>query len=135
MTGPIPAGVHQIKLSEYQISLASNVDYSWFVRLQDSANAQPSAAFIVVPDLNGISGLREELATASAEGRYRLYMRRSFWYDALATIVALVESVPLSSDYRSRYLELLKDGGLDEVAARVTTPPRAASTCSAKLTR
>jgi uncharacterized protein DUF928 len=133
--GPIPAGVHEIKLGDHQISLDSNADYSWFVRLQDSADAQPSTAFIVVPDLNGIGGLREELAAASAEGRYKLYMRRSFWYDALATIVALLESVPLSSDYRGRYLELLKDGGLDDVAARVTTPPRAASTCSAKLTR
>jgi hypothetical protein len=39
--------------------------------------------------------------------------------------------VPLSTDYRNRYVELLKDGGLDDVAARVTTPPRVISACVA----
>jgi Domain of Unknown Function (DUF928) len=133
--GPVPAGVHAIKLGDHKVSLKGNLDYSWYVTLGESSGNQPPptiTSFIVVPDQSAMKGLREELAAASLEGRYKVYARRSFWYDALATIVMLMESVPLSTDYRNRYVELLKDGGLDDVAARVAPPARAPTTCSPK---
>ena len=128
--GPITAGVHEIRLGDHGVSLESNTDYGWYVRLNEPAGAKPLTvitSYIVVPDLSRVGGLRE--APASPEARYRTYIKSGYWYDALATIVGLLESVPLSTDYRNRYVELLKDGGLDDVAARVTTPPRVTSAC------
>jgi hypothetical protein len=130
--GPIAAGVHEISLGKHGITLESNTDYGWYVRLNEPAGGkQPSVitSYIVVPDLGRVGGPRDTRATP--EARYRAYMQQGYWYDALATIVGLFESVPLSTDYRNRYVELLKDGGLDDVAARVTTPPRVISACVA----
>ncbi len=136
--GPIAAGVHEIRLRDYGVALDSSADYGWYVRLNEPTGTKPLTvitSYIVVPDLSRIGGLGEETVSASPEARYKAYMRRGYWYDALSAIVGLLESVPLSADYRNRYVELLKDGGLDDVAARVTTPPRVASVCTAKPLR
>jgi hypothetical protein len=134
--GPIAAGVHEIRLRDLGITLDSNADYGWYVRLNEPAGARPLTvitSYIVVPDLSSVGALGA--GTPSPEARYKTYMQRGYWYDALAAIVGLLESVPLSTDYRNRYVELLKDGGLDDVAARVTTPPRVTSVCATKPVR
>ena len=136
--GPIPAGVHEIKLSSYKVSLESNTDYSWSIKLQNAAETQKIdtiMSYIVVPDLRAIADFREKVTATSPENRYKLYNANSYWYDALATIVALLDSRPLSSDYRSRYVELLRAEGLDDVAADAATPVSVASTCSASSSR
>ena len=132
VAGPIAAGVHTVKLADHGVALQNTREYSWFVRLQNPDAKEPvaSTSFIEFGDLASAAALRNELAGATPQQRYRRLAAR-YWYDALATIIGLVTEAPLSRDYRNRYAELLRDGQLDDVAAHImTTPQIVPSTCA-----
>jgi hypothetical protein len=135
--GPIRAGAHRIALSDLGVSLKSQTDYRWSIKLQDESsvlnNDAGVVAFIVVPDLEAVKKSRNELMGKSIEEQYKWFAGHSFWYDALSTIAGLWDSVPLSRDYRDRYIELLRRGGLDTIASHRTVETRTTSRCAASL--
>jgi hypothetical protein len=117
---PTEAGVHQIRLADYDVRLRKGNQYKWFVALvpdpeQRSKDIIAAGAIelVALPD-----ALREKLARADKEQAPYVYAERGIWYEALSSISALIDAAPNDTRLRDMRASLLEQVGLPEVAAR-----------------
>jgi len=114
----LPAGIQALALAEYGAHLQTGRDYQWSVTLlcneQDpSANPMAMAKLRRVPD-----PLAAEMKRAVPSDRAYFYAEHSLWYDALQVLSEQATRVADPRPWRTLRADLLRQGGLAEVAER-----------------
>ena len=112
---PTEAGVQQIRLRDYGISLDVDVPYRWFVAVvADPSNPSKdiTAGGIIerVPYLTGII-----INAANEEDPVEL-AKAGLWYDAVQAISAKIEASPEDPFYKQQRAFLMQQVGLSEIA-------------------
>jgi hypothetical protein len=119
LKNPKQAGIQCIRLAEHSIHLRENTRYKWLITLATSLDHRAIPAFaggfierVPVP-----GGLEGKLQKAGKRGEHYVYAEEGIWYDALATLSELIEKEPLDATLRRERASILKQAGLEEVAA------------------
>jgi hypothetical protein len=120
ITMTVQAGIQTLPLATYGISLKENANYKWSVSLQcDTAN--PSLNVIasgMIKVVTPATDMEKSFKQASEETLPYLYAEHGYWYDALISLTNLIEkSRPNDQKWREERATLLKQGGLEKVAA------------------
>ena len=112
-------GIFHLDLSEYDISLEPEQEYSWAVEIVTNPD-QPSGNIVAsgyVKKVAPSSELASELAGATKIDQVFAYAKHGIWYDALATISELIDANPLDVSLHNFRATLLEQVGLVQVAA------------------
>jgi len=112
-------GIFHLDLSEYDISLEPQQEYSWAVEIvmnpdQPSGNIVASGYVMRVTPSSKLAG---ELANATKLQQVFAYAKHGIWYDALATISELIDANPQDASLYNYRATLLEQVGLAQVAA------------------
>lgn len=100
--------------------LVSGRKYRWSVSLLCNANRPSTNVFVQswIEHIPTKPELTQHLTGATSEQeRARIYAAAGLWYDALATISDAYSSNPSDRSIAERYLSLLEQVGLTQVAA------------------
>ena len=112
-------GIFHLDLSEYDITLKPDQEYSWAVEIVMNPD-QPSGNIVASGYVMRVTPSRElagELANATKLQQVFAYAKHGIWYDALATISELIEANPQDASLNSFRATLLEQVGLVQVAA------------------
>ncbi len=116
---PPAPGIHGVALGRHGIRLQPGVAYEWFVALVADP-ARRSADLVARGAIERVTppaALAERLARAGRHEQVRLYAEAGYWYDALATLAALIDAAPRDPQLRAERAALLEQVGLPEAAA------------------
>jgi hypothetical protein len=119
LASPPSAGMHRIRLADYNIRLSPGVPYDWSVAIvldatQRSQDIVVSGTIALVPPPEGLQG---QLTQAGKMGAPRLYAGAGLWYDALAALSTLIDAAPKERTLRQQRAALLEQAQLAEAAA------------------
>ena len=105
-------GIHALSLAKYNVTLDKNTEYEWSISLVCDAD-NPSANIF---DNGGIKRVTPKFYNAGQQTAYT-YAKNGVWYDALDTLSKQIEKKPNDRSLRQVRASLLRQGGLDKVAA------------------
>jgi hypothetical protein len=112
------SGIHSMPLKNFNVKLAMDREYQWFVSLAiDQEN--PSKNIIAGGRIQRVlppEKLLRQLRNAEPDQVTAIYSEAGLWYDALASISDLIETHPTHTDYRVGRKTLLEQVDLMEVA-------------------
>jgi hypothetical protein len=111
---PVQAGVHRIRLSDYNIRLAPGAAYRWFVAVVPDADrrSRDILAGGAVERVEMPADLKAKLAQASKSELPSLYAEAGLWYDTVAALSELIEAAPQDQALRKQRTALLSQVGL-----------------------
>jgi hypothetical protein len=115
------AGIQQLDLQDYDITLTPGVEYEWSVALVRDENNR-SADIVtsgVIERVKPTAELDDRLAGSSGAERVRLYAGAGLWYDALDSLSDLIVAAPDDRALTAMRAALLEQIGLQEIAALV----------------
>jgi hypothetical protein len=112
------AGIQRLKLSDYAVKLAPEVEYQWVVALVSDPDNRSSdlVASGMIKRVEIPGDLKTKLETAVPSSLPGLYAEAGIWYDALATLSDQIEAHPEDSALKASRADLLRQVGL-KVAA------------------
>jgi hypothetical protein len=116
---PARPGIQRVRLTDYNIRLEPGVAYRWFVALIPDAEHR-SKDIIAGGGVERIplsDDMRSQLAQVEAERVPHLYAEAGLWYDALTTLSDFIEATTTDLGLRQQRAALLKQVGLETVAA------------------
>jgi len=112
------AGMHRLRLADYNVHLKPNIEYEWFV--------------VIVPDSKQRSGdllssgtiqytqasesLVTNLKQVSQEKWYKTYAHAGIWYDAIENICSQIEAQPQNIELRTIRATLNQEVEMSKVA-------------------
>src|SRR5262249_29614766 len=111
---PVQAGVHRIRLSDYNIRLAPGIAYRWFVAVVPDADRR-SRDILAGGGLERVempAGLKAKLAQAPKSDLPSIYAEAGMWDDTVAGISELIEAPPHDPALRQQRTALLAQVGL-----------------------
>lgn len=116
---PLQPGIQRVRLTDYDIRLEPGVTYRWFVALIPDLEHR-SKDIIAGGGIERVpltDALRTQLDQTEAERAPHLYAEAGLWYDALAALSDLIDAAPADLGLRQQRAALLKQVGLETVAA------------------
>jgi hypothetical protein len=114
LPSPVTAGVHRIRLSDYNVRLAPGGAYRWFVSVVPDADRRSKdiTAGGAIERVEMPDGLKAKVAQASKSDLPSLYGEAGLWYDTVAAISELIEAAPQDEVLRKQRTALLAQVGL-----------------------
>ena len=114
LPSPVSAGVHRIRLADYNVHLAPGAAYRWFVSVVPDANRRSKDIMAggAIERVEMPEGLRAKLAGASKSDVPAIYAQAGLWYDTVAAISELIEGAPQDQSLRKERTDLLAQVGL-----------------------
>ena len=109
---PLQAGIHELRLEDYGISLLPDVPYRWTVRMITSTISESPTASGAIQRIQAPAGSSTSLLY-SPEG----YAQKGQWYDAITALQTLIQDKPRNTDLLAQRASLLEQVGLTEAAA------------------
>lgn len=109
---PLQAGIHELRLEDYGISLLPDVPYRWTVRMITSQASDALTASGAIRRIQAPAGSSTALVY-SPEG----YAQKGQWYDAITALQTLILDKPGKTDLLTQRTSLLEQVGLTEAAA------------------
>jgi len=117
LPAPVTAGIHRIRLADYNVRLAPGAAYRWFVsvvpdvdRRSKDIMAGGTIECIQMPD-----ELTAKLAQAAKADLPSIYAQAGLWYDTVAAISELIEAAPQDQALRKQRTALLAQVGLTAI--------------------
>lgn len=121
---PFQAGIHQVKLGDFNVELQPGKAYRWYVSLVVDPERRSkdvlAGGFIERVDLPADAA--STLARTESSDRGRVYAEAGYWYDAIATLSEQINTAPPDSTLRVQRALLLQQVGLSEIAAYDLNP-------------
>jgi hypothetical protein len=114
LPSPVSAGVHRIRLSDYDVHLAPGAAYRWFVSVVPDANRRSKDIMAggAIERVEIPEGLKAKLAEAPKSDAPGIYAQAGLWYDTVAAISDLIEAAPQDQALRNERTDLLAQVGL-----------------------
>jgi Domain of Unknown Function (DUF928) len=111
---PVQAGVHRIRLADYNIRLAPGAAYRWFVSVVPDADRRSKDIMTVgaIERVEMPEGLKAKVAQAAKSDLPSIYAEASLWYDTIAAISEQIEAAPQDQALRKQRTALLAQVGL-----------------------
>src|SRR6266542_536041 len=111
---PVTAGVHRIRLSDYNVRLAPGAAYRWFVSVVPDADRRSKDILAggAIERVDVQEELKAKLAKAKSNETPFVYAEAGLWYDALKAISDLIDAAPQNQELRNQRTALLKQVGL-----------------------
>jgi hypothetical protein len=109
---PLQAGIHELRLEDYGISLLPDVPYRWTVRMITPQASEVLTASGSIQRIQAPAGSSTALIY-SPEG----YAQKGQWYDAITTLQTLIQAKPENAALLAQRAALLEQVGLTETAA------------------
>jgi hypothetical protein len=111
---PVQAGVHRIRLSDYDIRLAPGTAYRWFIAVVPDADRR-SRDILAGGALERVempAELKAKVAQAAKSDLPSLYGEAGLWYDTVGAMSELIEAAPQDQALRKQRTALLAQVGL-----------------------
>lgn len=108
---PLQAGIHELRLEDYGISLIPEVPYRWTVRILNTQASENLTASGAIRQINAPVVSSSSLVYSPED-----YAQKGLWYDALTALQTLIQDNPENNDLLAQRTSLLKQVGLTEVA-------------------
>ena len=114
LPAPVTAGVHRIRLSDYNVRLAPGASYRWFVSVVPDADRRSKDIMAggTIERIEMPEGLKAKLAQAPKSDLPSIYAEAGLWYDTVATISEQIEAAPQDQVIRDQRTALLSQVGL-----------------------
>jgi Domain of Unknown Function (DUF928) len=114
LPSPITAGVHRIRLSDYNVRLAPGAAYRWFISVVPDADRRSKDIMAggAIERVEMPEGLKAKLAQAAKSDLPSIYAQEGLWYDTVAAISELIEAAPQDQALRKQRTALLAQVGL-----------------------
>ena len=114
LPSPVTAGVHRIRLSDFNVHLAPAAAYRWFVSVvpDPDRRSKDITAGGAIERVDMPEGLKAKLAQAAKSDLPSLYGEAGLWYDTVAAISELIEAAPQDQALRAQRTALLSQVGL-----------------------
>ena len=111
---PVAAGVHRIRLSDFNIRLAPGAAYRWFVSVVPDGDRRSKdiTAGGAIERVEMPEGLKAKVAQVPTSDLPSLYGEAGLWYDTVAAISELIEAAPQDQALRKQRTALLAQVGL-----------------------
>lgn len=117
---PLPSqpGIYPLRLSDFDIRLATGTQYRWFLVLVPDPNrrSRDIVAGAIIERVATPETLRSRLLKASREEIPHVYAGAGMWYDAFMAISNLIADTPDNPVFRKHRAALLEQVGLSAVA-------------------
>ena len=114
LPSPTKAGIQRVRLADYNIHLAPDAAYRWFVAVVPDADRRSkdilAGGAIERVDLQ--EDVKAKVAKASDKELPFVYAQAGLWYDALKSISDLIDAAPQNQDLHNQRTALLKQVGL-----------------------
>jgi hypothetical protein len=111
---PLQAGIHELRLKDYGISLLPKVPYQWTVRIMNPQASETLTASGVIQRINAPAGSSTSLLYSPED-----YAQKGQWYDALTALTLHIQDNPENPELLAQRASLLEQVGLTEAAAFV----------------
>jgi hypothetical protein len=114
LPAPVTAGVHRIRLSDYNVRLAPGAAYRWFVSVVPDADRRSKDIMAggAIERVEMPEELKAKLAQAAKPDLPSIYAQEGMWYDTVAAISELIEAAPQDQALREQRSALLTQVGL-----------------------
>src|SRR5215470_14752238 len=111
---PVQAGVHRIRLADYNIRLAPGAAYRWFVSVVPDSDRRSKDIMAggAIERVEMPEGLKAKVAQAPKSDLPSIYAEAGMWYDTVAAISDLIEAAPQDQALRQQRSALLAQVGL-----------------------
>jgi hypothetical protein len=115
---PSQPGIYPLRLSDFDIRLATGTPYRWFLTLIPDPNrrSRDIVAGATIERVEAPETLRSRLLKASREETPHVYAGAGMWYDAFMAISNLIADAPDNPAFRKHRAALLEQVGLPAVA-------------------
>ncbi len=114
LQGPIPRGIHALKLADHGIRLQSNKIYEWSVRVMEDPN-DPSGDAVArsfIERMTANADIRAVVENSNPFNQAQSYARNGIWHDALAVTLEQAAGVQARGRLRRARDLLLEQVGL-----------------------
>jgi hypothetical protein len=114
LASPVTAGVHPIRLSDFNVRLVPGAAYRWFVSVVPDADRRSKdiTAGGAIERVEMPEGLKAKVAQAAKSDLPSLYGEAGLWYDTIAAISELIDAAPQDQSLRKQRTALLSQVGL-----------------------
>jgi len=114
LPAPITAGVHRIRLSDFNVHLAPGAAYRWFVSVVPDADRRSKdiTAGGAIERVEMPEGLKAKVAQAAKSDLPSVYAEAGIWYDTVTAISELIEAAPQDQALHKQRTALLSQVGL-----------------------
>lgn len=114
LPAPVTAGVHRIRLSDFNVHLAPGAAYRWFVSVVPDADRRSKdiTAGGAIERVEMPEGLKAKVAQAAKSDLPSVYAEAGIWYDTVTAISELIEAAPQDQALRKQRTALLSQVGL-----------------------
>jgi uncharacterized protein DUF928 len=114
LPAPVTAGVHRIRLSDYNVRLAPGAAYRWFVAVVPDADRRSKDIMAggAIERVEMPEGLKAKVAQAGKSDLPSIYAEAGLWYDTVTAISELIEAAPQDQALRKQRSALLSQVGL-----------------------
>ena len=111
---PLQAGIHELRLKDYGITLLPEVPYRWTVRIMNPQGSDNPTASGAIQRIKAPAGSSSSLMYSP-----ETYAQKGQWYDALTALQTLIQDNPGKTDLLVQRASLLEQVRLPEVATFV----------------
>jgi hypothetical protein len=114
LPAPVTAGVHPIRLSDFNVRLAPGAAYRWFVSVVPDTDRRSKDIITggAIERVEMPEGLKAKVAQAAKSDLPSIYAEAGLWYDTVAAISELIEATTQDQTLRKRRIALLSQVGL-----------------------
>jgi hypothetical protein len=118
---PDSAGVHRIRLSDFDAKLVSGRNYEWSVALiiDPDKRAKDIVATGWIDRVEGSDGLAARVASNDGAASAAVYAEEGLWYDSFGALSDLIEDDPSDAQLLRQRQDVLRQVGLEVAAAGV----------------
>jgi len=112
-------GVQRVRLADYEVRLEPGVAYRWYVALvpEPARRSRDILAGGVIERVAPPPDLDAKLSKAQAADAPRIFAEAGLWYNAIASLSALIEASPRDAALKEQRAVLLEQVGLKDAAA------------------
>jgi hypothetical protein len=119
LAAPERAGIQRIRLSDYGVELKPGAEYEWSVTLVVDPQKRSKDVVVTgwIDRIEHSGKLAARLESASGTSAAAIYAEEGIWYDSFAALSDQIEGNPDDANLRTQRIEVLRQVGLDQVAA------------------
>lgn len=112
-------GVQRVRLADYGVRLEPGVTYRWYVALvpEPARRSRDILAGGVIERVEPPAGLEAKVSKAPPTDIPRIFAEAGLWYNAIASLSALIEASPRDAVLKEQRAVLLEQVGLKDAAA------------------
>jgi hypothetical protein len=119
LAAPERAGIQRIRLADYGVELKPGSEYEWSVTLIVDPEKRSKDVVVTgwidrIEESGKLSALLESESDANAAA---IYAAEGIWYDSFAALSDQIDGNPSDANLRSQRADVLRQVGLDRVAA------------------